>query len=161
MFKNVWAFAAIITAVVFVSPLTVSAAGIILTIDGKIASQTPVEMSIQDVEAFGGKTVVTKTPWHDSTTTFEGIPIADLIERLGATGDTLSVMALNNYYSEIPVADLRKYGVILAYKQDGAYMPVSDKGPLFVVYPFDAHSELHDEVFFARSAWQVRSITVE
>ncbi|EDQ33801.1 hypothetical protein HPDFL43_05090 [Hoeflea phototrophica DFL-43] len=161
MFKKVWTFAAIITAAVFVLPLPVSVAGTILTIDGKIASQTPVELSIQDVEALGSETVVTKTPWHDSPTAFEGVPIADLIDRLGATGETLSVMALNNYYSEIPVADLRKYGVILAYKQDGAYMPVSDKGPLFVVYPFDAHAELHDEVFFARSAWQVRSITVE
>ncbi len=161
MLKTVWVFAALFTAQIFVSSQSASASDVVLTIDGKIAGQASVDLTMTDIMAYGRQTVMTRTPWHDTVTTFEGVPIADLIDRLGATGETLSVMALNNYYSEIPVADLRKYGVILAYKQDGAYMPVSDKGPLFVVYPFDAHAELHDEVFFARSAWQVRSITVE
>ena len=84
-----------------------------------------------------------------------------MLEKAGAKGQTLSVAALNNYRSEIPVSDLAEHGVILAYKQDGEYMPISDKGPLFVVYPFDADPELNTEVYYTRSAWQVRSITVE
>lgn len=161
MFKSVRvALAAIAAGLVFFS-VPVSASEVILTVDGKIASPQPVDMSIADLEALGHKTVVTKTPWHKGDTTFEGVLLADLIDHLGARGETLSVAALNNYYSEIPVDDLRRFGVILAYKQDGAYMPVSDKGPLFVVYPFDAHAELLNEVYYARSAWQVRSITVE
>lgn len=161
MFKTIRTFLVVLAAGLASTILPASASDIILTVDGKIASPTPVEMSIQDVEALGAATLVTKTPWHESVTTFEGVLLADLIDRIGADGETLSVVALNNYYSEVPVTDLRKYGVILAYKQNGSYMPVSDKGPLFVVYPFDAHPELNNEVYYSRSAWQVRSITVE
>jgi hypothetical protein len=161
VFKTICTFLIVLASGLPFAIAPASASGIVLTIDGKISSQTAVKMSIQDIEALGATSVVTKTPWHDSATTFEGVLFADLIDKLGATGDRLSVVALNNYYSEIPVADLRKYGVILAYKQDGAYMPVSDKGPLFVVYPFDGHAELKNEIYYARSAWQVRSITVE
>jgi hypothetical protein len=40
-------------------------------------------------------------------------------------------------------------------------MPVSDKGPLFIIYAFDASQELKSELFYSRSAWQVRRITIE
>ena len=35
-----------------------------------------------------------------------------------------------------------------------------DKGPLFVIYPFDLDSNLYNEVIFGRSVWQVASVTV-
>lgn len=144
-----------------VGALPVSAGDAILTIDGDIAGQAPVDMTLEDIEALGSATIVTKTPWHEQAVSFEGVPLAALLEKAGARGQTLSVVALNNYRSEMPVSDAAEHGVILAYKQDGAYMPVSDKGPLFIVYPFDADPALSTEVYYARSAWQVRSITVE
>jgi len=149
------------TALVAISSLPAAAEDVILTIDGAIAGGVAVDMTRADLEALGSASIETKTPWHDGAVTFEGVPLQALLEQIGATGDTLSVVALNNYRSEMPVEDAEKYGVILALKQDGAYMPVSDKGPLFVVYPFDTDPALNSEVYFARSAWQVRSITVE
>jgi len=149
-------------AALFVFGVMPATAGdVILTIDGNVTGNTPIDMTIDDIEALGSATIVTKTPWHESAVTFEGVPLATLLEKAGAKGQTLSVAALNNYRSEIPVSDLAEHGVILAYKQDGEYMPISDKGPLFVVYPFDADPELNTEVYYTRSAWQVRSITVE
>jgi hypothetical protein len=141
--------------------LPANAGNVILTIDGDIAGQAPMDMTLEDIEALGTATVVTKTPWHEEAVTFEGVSLASLLEKAGAKGKTLSVFALNNYRSEMPVSDIGEHGVILAYKQNGEYMPVSDKGPLFIVYPFDADPALNNEVYYARSAWQVRSITVE
>jgi hypothetical protein len=148
-------------ALLAVGALPASAGNAILTIDGDIAGQAPVDMTLADIEALGTATIVTRTPWHKKAVSFEGVPLATLLEKAGANGQTLSVFALNNYRSEMPVSDAADHGVILAYKQDGAYMPVSDKGPLFIVYPFDADPSLNNEVYYARSAWQVRSITVE
>jgi hypothetical protein len=39
-------------------------------------------------------------------------------------------------------------------------MAVRDKGPLFVIYPFDARPELRGAVYYSRSAWQLRTIDV-
>jgi hypothetical protein len=35
---------------------------------------------------------------------------------------------LNDYATEIPMSDFDRFGVLLALKRDGAYMPVRDKG---------------------------------
>lgn len=40
-------------------------------------------------------------------------------------------------------------------------MPVRDRGPLFVIYPFDSQSELRNAIYYSRSAWQLRSIEVQ
>ena len=56
--------------------------------------------------------------------------------------------------------DFANYPVILATRLDGAEMSVRDKGPIFVIYPFDDAPELNNETYFGRSAWQVKSIEV-
>ncbi len=40
-------------------------------------------------------------------------------------------------------------------------MAVRDKGPLFVIYPYDSNTELQSELYFGRSAWQLRTIEVQ
>jgi hypothetical protein len=39
-------------------------------------------------------------------------------------------------------------------------MPVRDKGPLFIVYPYDTDSDLRHRRFYSRSAWQVGRLVV-
>jgi hypothetical protein len=50
---------------------------------------------------------------------------------------------------------------MLALKRDGQYMPVSDKGPIFIIYPFDSDAALKAQVYYKRSAWQVARIEVK
>ncbi len=70
-------------------------------------------------------------------------------------------MALNDYVSTIPVKDFTLYNVILAMKRDGEYMQVRDKGPLFIIYPYDSMQELQSQTYYTRSAWQVAKLIVE
>ena len=63
--------------------------------------------------------------------------------------------------TEIPIADLAKFNVLLALKRDGEYMPTRDKGPLFIVYPYDSEPELKSQLFYSRSAWQVAELIVK
>ena len=39
-------------------------------------------------------------------------------------------------------------------------MSVRDKGPIFVIYPFDEAPELYNETYFGRSVWQAVSVEV-
>ena len=48
-----------------------------------------------------------------------------------------------------------EWQVLLALKRNGAYMPVRDKGPLFIVYPYDSSPELKHQKYYSRSAWPV------
>ncbi|MNV97188.1 hypothetical protein D3C71_1922780 [compost metagenome] len=83
------------------------------------------------------------------------------MDYVGAKGSIVKVTALNDYTTVIPLSDFQKYNVILALKINGEYMRVRDKGPLFIVYPYDSEPELNNQVFYSRSAWQVSKMSIE
>jgi len=136
----------------------------ILTVTGKISvtnKDGTAQFDRAMLEALGETSFSTTTPWYDGPRKFEGVPLAKLLDAVGASGDHIVATALNDYSTDIPVEDARKFGVILALKRDGGYMPVSDKGPIFIVYPFDSNPELKAQVYYKRSAWQVARIEVK
>jgi len=136
---------------------------VVLTVTGKIGTQNSAEGAQFDLamlENLPGRVSSVNTPWYDSRKTFEGPLGAAVLDAVGASGTTLRVVALNDYAAEIPVEDFRKYPVILATKLDGKAMSVREKGPIFVIYPFDAEPSLFNEKYFNRSVWQVKAIEV-
>ncbi|MFP5399142.1 MAG: hypothetical protein ACLGIT_12530 [Gammaproteobacteria bacterium] len=100
------------------------------------------------------------TPWYDGPRLFTGPLLRDVLDRAGAHGTMLRARALNNYRVDIPVEDVRRWDVVLARLLDGRPMSVREKGPLFVMYPFDRHDELRNGVYYGRCIWQLRSIEV-
>lgn len=114
-----------------------------------------------ELEAMGLVSIKTTTPWNEGVVDFEGVPIKALLEKANATGPTATVIALNDYSVDIPTADFDEFGVILAVKRNGEYMPVDDQGPFFVIYPFDSNPTLQGQPYYGRAVWQVKEITVQ
>lgn len=136
---------------------------VILEVTGKIANTndgTAADFDMQMLDALASRTTVTATPWYDSAKSFAGPTGKALLDAVGASGETLRVTALNDYVTEIPLSDFKDYPVILATTLDGEPMSVRDKGPIFVIYPFDEQPDLNNETYYGRSAWQVKSIEV-
>jgi hypothetical protein len=137
---------------------------VILTVSGNINPADKSESVSFDraaLEALGTVTIETNTPWFKGPVKFEGVSLDKLMQSVGAKGERVVVVALNDYSSEIPIEDFAKYNAILALKRDGEYMPVRDKGPLFVVYPYDQNPELKSQKFYGRSVWQVAKLIVK
>ncbi len=136
----------------------------ILTITGKISVTNrdgTAQFDRKMLEALGETAFSTSTPWDKAPVKFEGVPLAKLMETVGAKGDSLVAIALNDYSSELPMGDLKKFGPILALKRDGEYMTVRTKGPLFIIYPFDSDPELKAQKYYGRSVWQVARIEIK
>jgi len=112
------------------------------------------------LEALPQASFATRTPWYREPRRFTGPLLRDLLDAVGAEGSVLRLVALNDYRVEMPVDDARRHDVIVARLLDERPMAVRDKGPLFVIYPFDAHPELRSAVYYGRSAWQLRTIDV-
>ena len=112
------------------------------------------------LEALGTVTFETTTPWDKERVRYEGVPLGRLLDRIGASGSRLVAVALNDYSAELPVEDARRYDVILALRRNGEYMPVQNRGPLFIVYNFDSDPELKSQKFYSRSVWQVARLEV-
>jgi hypothetical protein len=136
----------------------------ILVVSGKIENTnngSAAEFDRAMLEKIGLQTIETATPWYDARVRFEGVPLDKLMELVGATGTQVTAVALNDYVTTIPLDDFKKFEVVLALKRDGNYMPVRDKGPLFIVYPYDSDPQLQSQTYYTRSAWQVAKLIIE
>ncbi|MDH4449462.1 MAG: molybdopterin-dependent oxidoreductase [Rhodoferax sp.] len=137
---------------------------VILTITGKVGvknSPQGAEFDLSMIENMPQRTFTTQTPWDKKPTQFQGPLLRDVLAAAKADGQVLKAAALNDYQTSIPANDARKFDVILAYKMNGELIPVRTKGPLFIVYPFDSKAELRSATYYERSAWQLKSLTVE
>jgi hypothetical protein len=136
---------------------------VMLTVSGLIGAFNDATNACFDrsmLEALGTSSFTTATPWYDRPVTFEGVPMAKLMEVVRATGDTVVCTALNDYETRLPISDFTTFNVLLAMKRDGEYMPVRDKGPLFIVYPYDSNPALRNQRYYGRSAWQLSRIVI-
>jgi hypothetical protein len=133
---------------------------VVLTIEFK-ASRRKVDFDMAMLEKLPQRSFTTGTPWYPKPRTFTGPLLRDVLAAAGASGAQLRLIALNDFKVGMPASDADKYDVVLARLLDGQPMPVREKGPLFVIYPYDSNPELQSELFFNRSAWQLRTIEVQ
>jgi hypothetical protein len=136
---------------------------VILRVTGAISHRNTPDAALFDramIEAMPAVTFETSTIWTEGRQRFTGVPLQEFLSILGATNGTLKAMAINDYVVEIPAADAVKDGPILAYRMNGAEMNLRDKGPLWIVYPYDANPAYQSEVIYARSIWQLDQIEV-
>lgn len=137
---------------------------VVLTISGKVASPNAGQKAVFDMamlEKLPQHSFTTQTPWHTGPTRFTGPLLRDVLAAAGANGNKLVAVALNDYKTDIPFSDAGRYDVILARLLNDKPMPVREKGPLFIVYPFDSKAELKAETFYNRSAWQLHQLQVQ
>lgn len=144
-------------------PLEAPRGAVVLRIDGQIrlcnaGLETLFDMPM--LEALPRRTVKTENPWEEGVSVYEGVLLRDLLDYVNANGSILKIAALNDYSADLTVADVQSIDVILAYKRNGAYMPVREKGPLFVIFPFSDDPSLATEQRYGQSVWQVSAITV-
>ena len=137
---------------------------VILTIDGMINEcNDGLEVRIDRamIDALPKKEIKTENPWEHGPSVYEGVLLRDLMKMVKADGKTATFIALNDYRADMPVADMDKYDVILAYRRDGTDLSVRDKGPFFVIFPFTDVPELATEARYAQSVWQVNHISIK
>lgn len=98
--------------------------------------------------------------WTDGKHRYSGVSLYKLLEHFGAKGTVLRMIALNDYSIEMPIEDLEENAPIVATRVDGETMTVRDKGPYWVIYPFDASPRYRTEAIHARSVWQLQRFEV-
>lgn len=134
---------------------------VILTITGHIAHPNAggaAEFDLAMLRQLPPRSFSTKTPWYPQPREFSGVLLVDLLAAVGAQGNTVKAVALNDYRVDIPIEDLTRNGALLAYLLDGQPMAVREKGPLVIIYPFDDQPELRTALHYSRAIWQLRSL---
>ena len=140
---------------------TPSTAETVLTVEGDVAAQGGLNLDMDAITAMPQVTFRTATNWTDGVSTFTGVALKHLLEEAGATGDEVEAVALNNYSAVIPLDSIDDDSPIVAYAVDGEFLSRRDKGPLWIVYPFDESDAFRNDVIYGRSVWQLRSLRVK
>ena len=130
---------------------------VVLSVTGAV-NQDPTVFDLEMLMALDETVIETTTIWTEGTQVFQGVALDVLMEALGVSQGTLLATAINDYTVEIPVSDAVAGGPIIAYKLNDATMSVRDKGPLWVIYPYDSSSDYRSEVIYSRSVWQLDRI---
>jgi hypothetical protein len=156
-------FGALLFAVPAHAQLAAPADRPILRVTGNIQVKNTADAASLDLkllQSAGISKVTTSTPWTNGKPTFEGVLLRDLLKLVGAKGETVTAVALNDYKVTIPIADFEKYPVLLAYSMNGERLKVREKGPLWIIYPRDDYPELDNKPTQAKWVWQIKEIHV-
>lgn len=154
----------VVQSPVSAAPLPKPAGEPILAISGNIANTNEGDTALLDremLESIGSAKIRSQTPWYEQPVEFEGVPMKALMDYVGAKGVDVTLTALNDYQSTVPMTDFEQFGVVLAMKRDGQVMPIRDKGPLWLVYPYDSDPELNTDKYYSRSVWQIKELSVQ
>jgi hypothetical protein len=136
---------------------------VVLSISGRVGrpnTEGSADLDMAMVAALAQHSFHARTPWYAQRRKFTGPLLRDVLHMARAEGSTLRLHALNDYRVDMPMDDTRRFEVIVARLLDDQPMAVRDKGPLFVVYPFDDVPALRSAIYYGRSAWQLRRIEV-
>ncbi|MFN0182680.1 MAG: hypothetical protein ACKVQR_02565 [Aquabacterium sp.] len=141
-------------------PVVLNIAGRITLANGGTPGARLAQFDMGMLERLPTTSFSTRTPWYAQARRFSGPLLRDVLAAVGAQGPMVRALALNDYRVDIPVDDARRWDVIVARLIDERPMTVRDKGPLFIMYPFDRHAELRTPLYYSRCAWQLRALEV-
>jgi hypothetical protein len=154
---------------------------VILTISGKIAQtnrgpfdekkdaffknqqvtfQRAAAFDLAMLEALGMRSVEADYPQGGALHKFEGPLLRDVLKAVGASGSVVKVAALDGYVQEIELREIEQWPVLLAVREDGAYLPLGGFGPTRIVFPrrdVPALADRNDDKW----VWAVVHIAVE
>lgn len=116
-----------------------------------------INVSTEDLLKLPVTSITTSTNFTPKAT-FEGVTFKGLLSKYSITASSLRVYALDDYSYTLPVGELEKYHVILAYRKNDKVIPVSDLGPFAVIYPRDQNPELNKLEVNAKTVWQINRI---
>jgi hypothetical protein len=134
---------------------------VIVTIKGDITAKNSPDgllLDLDHLKALPQHSFTTSTTWTDGRSTYQGVLLKDLIAAVGAYGTTITITALDDYANSMPMTDAKDDGPILAYLVNGKTMSIRDKGPLWLMYPFDDNPDYRNEEVYAHSIWQIAKI---
>lgn len=102
----------------------------------------------------------TSTLWTEGVLEFSGPSLKSVLEASGAGQGNIVMTAVNDYSVEMPQDIVSDELPIVANRINGEPFSVRDKGPLWVVFPYDSDTELQQELIYSYSIWQLNRIEV-
>lgn len=107
--------------------------------------------------------LTTATPWDGDAppATYQGVYLTDLFSALGYAPERVRAIALNHYSMDIPFAPATAADAFIAVHENGQPMPVRDRGPYWLIFPFFAEDQtLPIKDLTPWAVWQLNTLQI-
>jgi len=131
----------------------------VLTFSGDVSSDA-LSFSDADLLELPQVSFETSTLWTEGVQEFSGPSLKSVLEATNAGEGNLLMSAVNDYSVEMPQDIITDDFPIIANRIDGEPFSVRDKGPLWIVFPYDSDRSLQQELVYSYSIWQLNRIEV-
>ena len=128
-----------------------------MTFTGLVNGGQPLAADLASLDALPNQTVTVLEPFLQESITFTGVGFADLLNAARATGESVTLHALDGYEVTFDAAVLQEPGVLLATQADGEHIDLAAGGPVRLVFPASSEAGEDTDLW----VWSIDQITVE
>lgn len=143
-----------------------SAEPVVLTVYGDIElneqKYNRLDFTLSELQAFAQADITTSHPWSSEQRGYHGVDINNLFDVLFSQQKVLSFQleALNDFGMTINWQKIAPYSPILAWQENQRTMSLRNKGPLWLMLPFDQVPKVKQADFLHFMVWQLRVMRV-
>lgn len=112
------------------------------------------------LEALPQQTYRTATIWTEGVVEFSGPALRSVLEAVGADAGQVSAAAVNDYAVTLPASVIEDTVPIIATRMNNEPFSRRERGPLWIVFPYDADPKYNLDAIYAMSIWQLVRINV-
>ena len=120
-----------------------------------------INLTDEDLLALPQMTIETSTPWDEKAITFSGPTLKALLTQNNIFEGELNLYASNRYQIQIPWEYIEDTSPIIANRMNGSPFSRRERGPLWIIFPFDSDARYQTYEVSAMSIWQLISIEID
>lgn len=151
------AIASVCTTLVFASVALAEEA--ILTVNSVVDGRS-VSFTYEELLALPQTEFRTGTIWTSDVDSYAGPSLVAVLDAAEMPLDNLRIYAINDYNVELPTDRISADAPVLALQVNGRPFSIREKGPIWLLFPFDDDDSYRTEDHFALSVWQLQQIDV-
>lgn len=150
-----------LTAGLSLSGAAFAAGGTILQVVGDIEGGAESgQFDLERLDTLPQNSFTTTTIWTEGEAEFSGPTLKSILAEVGAEGKPVKAFALNEYNVELELGTIEADVPIIATRADGKPLSRRDKGPLWIVFPYDSSEKYKNEVIYMESVWHLYKLQV-
>src|SRR6056297_1576750 len=117
----------------------------LLCVTGDVDTRGGVGLDADALAALPQQGFETSTIWTDGPRRFSGPSLGSVLQHAGAGPGDLRLVAINDYVVDLPRDTVEATLPIIATHIDGQRFTVREKGPLWLVFPYDSAARFQRE----------------
>lgn len=152
---GVAAFAALVPLQALAEQTAVPAVTGDVVLEIEIEGAETVRFDLAALEALPQHSFSTTTIWTEGAREFSGPPLAAVMAAAGLGMEPIYAYASNGYGVTLTFPPGDELTPIIATRIDGQPISRREKGPLWVMFPFDSDEDLRNAEVFGQSIWHL------